>query len=239
MNRRDLVAERLQNIQGPTHELPPHDGTEKRFSGRARLYVGNLSPDTNEEHLKEIMSQYGEVGEIFLNSEKHFAFLRMATRAEAERAKRELDGQTRNGRQMKVRIAPHQAAVKVTNLGPWVSNELLRHAFSIFGEIERCVVMVDDRGRSKGEGVVEFERKGYASEAMKRCSEGAFFVTSSLRPVVVEIMEEAEDDSDGLQDKMLMKRNQDFFHEREVYKGIRIWGEGDEIVQRHSKRIRI
>lgn len=203
------------SIQGPKHELPPLQEAEKKFSGRARLYVGNLTPGTTEEQLTELMSQFGETGEIFFNQEKNFAFLRMSTRSEAERAKRELDGQMRNGRALKVRFAPHQGAVRVANLGPWVSNELLHLAFSIFGEIERCVVAVDDRGRTKGEGVVEYERKNAAQEAIKRCSEGCFFLTSSLRPVVVEPLESSEDD-DGLQEKMLPKRNPDFQHEREV-----------------------
>ena len=51
--------------------------------------------------------------------------MRMETRADAERAKRELDGREQSGRPMRVRFAPHQGAVKVTNLGPWVSNELV------------------------------------------------------------------------------------------------------------------
>ena len=61
-----------------------------------------------------------------------------------------------------------QGAVRVSNLGPWVSNELLHYSFSIFGDIERCVVMVDDRGKTKGEGLVEFERKNVALEAVRR-----------------------------------------------------------------------
>jgi hypothetical protein len=41
----------------------------------------------------------------------------------------------RKGRALKVRFAPHSAAVKVKNLTPWVSNELLEKAFSVFGEV--------------------------------------------------------------------------------------------------------
>ncbi len=211
----DRVVEKLMSIQGPTHELPPLDMAEKNFSGRARLYIGNLTPDTTEDQLKELVSQFGETGETFFNAEKHFAFLRMSTRAEAEKAKRGLDGQMRGGRPLKVRFAPHQAAVRVSNLGPWVTNELLHHAFSVFGDLERCLVLVDDRGRSKHEGLVEFERKNSALEAIKRCQEGCFFLTASLRPVVAELVESAEDD-DGLQEKMLNKRSQEFHVEREV-----------------------
>merc|ERR1719391_672776 len=174
-----------------------------------------MTSDMTEEQLKEILMQYGEVGEVFYNKEKNFAFLRMGSRLEAEKAKRELDGQMRNGRALKVRFAPHQGAVKVSNLGPWVSNELLHKCFSIFGDIERCLVFVDDRGRSKGEGVVEFERKPSALEAVKRCTEGCFFLTASLRPVIVEPVEENDDD-DGMQEKMLPKRNQEYHMERET-----------------------
>ena len=55
-----------------------------------------------------------------------------------------------------------------TNLGPWVSNGLLHYVFSIFGDIERCVIMVDDRDKPKSEGLVEFERKNVALKAVRR-----------------------------------------------------------------------
>lgn len=220
----DHTVRRLQEIAGPTHELPPLDTSEKQFSGRSRLYIGNLAPNTTEEQIKELLSKFGETAETFLNNDKHFAFLRMDYRENAEKAKRELDGKMQNGRNLRVRFAPHQGALKVKNLGQWVSNELLHRAFGVFGDLERAVVYVDDRGRSKGEGVVEFEKKPSAMEAFRRCTEGSFFVTSSLRPCIVELFDDTEDD-DGLQEKMLPKRSSDFGKEREV--GIRIiwvWG---------------
>jgi len=168
-----------------------------------------------EDKLKDLLAKFGEVGELFFNPEKHFAFLRMDFRENAEKAKRELDGQMLDGRSMKVRFAPHQGALRVKNLGPWVTNELLHRAFSCFGEIERAVVFVDDRGRTKGEGIVEFERKPSAMDAFRRCSEGCFFLTASLRPVIVEQLDEC-DDEDGLQEKMLPKRSQEFGMEREI-----------------------
>lgn len=211
----DRVLDKLAQIQGPTFDLPQLDMTEKKFSGRARIYIGNFTNDLTEDDLKSAVSAHGELGEMFFNREKNFAFVRMGSKFEAEKVKRELDGQMKHGRALKVRFSPHQAAVKVSNLGPWVSNELLHKAFSIFGEIERCVVFVDERGRSKGEGLVEFEKKPCALECVKRCSDGCFFLTASLRPVIAEIQEEAEDD-DGMQEKMLPKRNQEYHAEREV-----------------------
>lgn len=65
------------SLSGPTHELPPQDTTEKKFSGRNRLYVGNLTNDVTEEELIQMFSSYGEVSEVFINKEKNFAFLRI------------------------------------------------------------------------------------------------------------------------------------------------------------------
>jgi len=162
-----------------------------------------------------MLKPFGESKEAFVNNEKHFAFLRMDYRENAEKAKRELDGKLHNGRNLRVRFAPHQGALRIKNIGQWVSNELLHRAFSVFGEIERALVFVDERGRSKGEGLVEFEKKPAANEAYKRCTEGQYFLTSSLRPIIVEQVDDTEDD-DGLQEKAMPKRNAEYQKEREV-----------------------
>jgi proline- and glutamine-rich splicing factor len=41
----------------------------------------------------------------------------------------------RKNKSLKVRFAPVGAAIKVKNLTPWVTNELLEYAFSVFGEV--------------------------------------------------------------------------------------------------------
>jgi proline- and glutamine-rich splicing factor len=64
----------------------------------------------------------------------------------------------------------------VLHLSPHVTNELLEEAFSIFGELERAVVIVDERGKSTGEGIVEFARKNGFNAAMKRINEGVFLL---------------------------------------------------------------
>ncbi|XP_049784561.1 hrp65 protein-like [Schistocerca cancellata] len=214
-NPDDRLNERLAALMAPTHDLPPMDTTEKKFSGRCRLYIGNLTADVTDDEIREMFSPYGEVAEQFVNKEKNFAFIRMDYRANAEKAKRELDGSLRKGRSIKVRFAPPGAAIKVKNLTPWVSNELLEKAFSVFGDIERAVVIVDDRGKSMEEGIVEFARKPAAQMAMRRCAEGCFFLTASLRPVVIEPFEPL-DDTDGYQEKNLPKKNPEYYKMREV-----------------------
>ncbi|KAK0162149.1 hypothetical protein PV327_008511 [Microctonus hyperodae] len=211
----DRLMERVMSLAGPTHELPPQDTAEKKFCGRNRLYVGNLTNDITEEEIQSLFSPFGQVSELFVNKEKNFAFLRMDFRANAEKAKHELDGSMRKGRALKVRFAPHSSTIKVKNLTTWVSNELLEKSFSVFGEIERAIVIVDDRGRSTGEGIVEYARKPSALMALRKCTEGCYFLTASLRPVVVEPFEQ-QDDIDGYPDKNLARKNPEFFKARDV-----------------------
>lgn len=73
----DRLMERIMGISGPTHDLPPQETTEKKFSGRNRLYIGNLTNDVTEDEIQQMFQQYGEISELFVNKEKNFAFLRM------------------------------------------------------------------------------------------------------------------------------------------------------------------
>lgn len=214
-NQDDRVNDKLLGISGPTIDLPVSDTKEKKFAGRCRLYIGNLASETTEDEINQIFAKYGETSELFYNKDKAFAFIRMDYRSNAEKAKRELDGFMRKGRPLKVRFAPLGASVKVKNLTPWISNELLELAFSVFGEIERCVIIVDERGHSQREGIIEFARKASALNALRKCSEGCFFLTASLRPVVLEPYEPL-DDIDGYPEKNLPRKSPDYFKAREV-----------------------
>lgn len=62
---------------------------------------------------------------------------------------------------------------------------------------------------------MEFTRKNSAQFALRKCNEGCFFLTASLRPVLVENYE-ALDDIDGFPEKNAPKKNQDFFKSRSV-----------------------
>lgn len=88
-------------------------------------------------------------------------------------------------------------------------------AFSVFGEVDRAVVIVDDRGKPTGDGIVEFARKPSAQFAIRKCCEGCFFVTSNLRPVMVEAYD-AVDEVDGYPEKTIVRKNQDYYNARTV-----------------------
>lgn len=86
----------------------------------------------------------------------------------------------------------------------------MEQAFSIFGPVERAVVIVDEKGRSTGEGIVEFERKPGAMQCINRCTDNCFILTAYPKPVVVEPLDQ-KDEEDGLAEKSLVKNAQ--YHE--------------------------
>ena len=133
-------------------------------------------------------------------------FVLQDTKQHAFEAKKALDGEQKKGRFLRVRFASHAAAIKVKHLHPFVSNELLSEAFSTFGEIEKATVIIDEKGRPTGEGIVEFARKPGASMALNRISEGVFLLGSSPRPVVAEPLIE-NDEEDGIPEKFMQKNN--------------------------------
>lgn len=76
-----------------------------------RLYVGNLSYKTNEDELRRIFGEHGEVTSVAIISDresgqsKGFGFVEMANDGEAKNAMGALDGAEVGGRQLKVNEA--------------------------------------------------------------------------------------------------------------------------------------
>jgi RNA recognition motif-containing protein len=73
-----------------------------------KLYVGNLSDNTSEAQLRELFSQAGHVKSVTrpmdraTKSARNFAFVEMATAAEASKAIESLNGQEVDGHEIKV-----------------------------------------------------------------------------------------------------------------------------------------
>lgn len=79
-----------------------------------KLYVGNLPYSANEQSLQEIFSRCGAVDSVNLITDrdsgrsKGFAFIEMASNAEAHKAIEELNGSDCDGRPMTVNEAKPQ-----------------------------------------------------------------------------------------------------------------------------------
>lgn len=74
-----MLMNKLKDLMGPILDLPPLEQTESKFSGRSRLYIGNLTNDVSEEEITQLFSAYGETAELFVNKEKNFGFIKMVS----------------------------------------------------------------------------------------------------------------------------------------------------------------
>lgn len=76
-----------------------------------KLYVGNLSYNTNDAGLQELFSPFGQVVSASVaidrmsNRSRGFGFVEMATQEEAEAAIAGVDGHQVDGRSLKVNVA--------------------------------------------------------------------------------------------------------------------------------------
>ena len=75
---------------------------------------------------------------------------------------------------IQVRFATHASAIELHGLDQYASNEVIEKAMSQFGNVERAVIVCDDRGRSKGYAIVEFEWKKSAQKVLDRFKEEMF-----------------------------------------------------------------
>lgn len=88
--------------------VPP---APKEPSVAKKIYVGNLSFQTRDETLVEAFGRFGKVASCsvvidrYTNTSKGFGFVEMDTDQEAENAINGMNGQTIDGRQLRVSIA--------------------------------------------------------------------------------------------------------------------------------------
>jgi len=81
----------------------------------ANLYVGNLSYDTNEDTLRTLFAEFGEIESVNVITDRYtgrprgFGFVEMATDEAAEAAINGLNGKSVDGREIKVDKAKPRA----------------------------------------------------------------------------------------------------------------------------------
>ena len=76
-----------------------------------KLYVGNLPYGVDEQQLRDLFSQAGEISDVAVITDKYtgqskgFAFVEMATDEAADEAIKQFDGYSLSNRQMVVNVA--------------------------------------------------------------------------------------------------------------------------------------
>ncbi len=61
-----------------TYVNPVTGKTERKFSNRCRLFVGNIT-DMSEDEFTKMFEKYGEYSEAYVNKEKAFGFVKMVS----------------------------------------------------------------------------------------------------------------------------------------------------------------
>lgn len=95
-------------------------------------------------------------------------------RINAEDAKSSLDKKLVKGRNIQVRFATHASAIELHGLDQFASNEIIEQAMSQFGVVERAKIVCDERGKSRGYAIVEFEWKKNAQKVLDRFKDEMF-----------------------------------------------------------------
>ena len=76
-----------------------------------KMYVGNLPFDTNDQDLRTLFGEYGQVTDVHLPSDREtgrprgFAFVTMDSKEAMEQAIKALDGQDFQGRNLRINEA--------------------------------------------------------------------------------------------------------------------------------------
>lgn len=200
--------------------IPSSD--RKSTSGKLRfnnIYVKNFPPDTTDEKLREMFSEFGEIKSCCVEKDaegksKGFGFVCFHDPDHAEQAVKTMHNKEINGRtlyasraqrkeerqeEIKQRLEKQRAErqskyvsgvnLYVKNLDDNIDDEQLKKAFCQYGPITSAKVMTDASGRSKGFGFVCFTQPDQAARAVTEMN--ATLVGS--KPLYVALAQRKED----------------------------------------------
>eukprot|EP00388_Colpodella_angusta_P015327 GDKJ01038011.1.p1 GENE.GDKJ01038011.1~~GDKJ01038011.1.p1 ORF type:complete len:603 (-),score=211.03 GDKJ01038011.1:722-2494(-) len=172
MGKASLYKQRKKNIKMATTQQPTSSAT---------LYVGDLIESVVESDLFEVFSPIGTVASIRLIRDSTtyrslcYAYVNYEDVQSAERALDILNHTPIKGKPCRVMWKNGDIALRksglgnlyVKNLATTVDNKALNEAFSIYGNILSCKVMVKPSGESAGFGFVQFDCEEAANKAIE------------------------------------------------------------------------
>jgi polyadenylate-binding protein len=148
------------------------------------LYVGELLPEVNEANLFERFNTVGPVASIrvcrdaITRRSLGYAYVNFQSAADAERALDTLNFELIQGKPCRIMWCQRDPSIRRSGVGnvfvkglePSIDNKALYDAFSIFGNILSCKVVLDGTGQSVGRGFVHFETAQAAEDAIAKAN---------------------------------------------------------------------
>lgn len=170
-----------------------------------KLFLGNISQECSEDHLREAFGAYGEIIDCFLPQDenggnKGIAFLSFSSVDEATAAKDALDGTEVAGENIRIDFAEvkkraskggssKEPSLKlfIGNISDDCTEEHLREAFGAQGEITDCYIP-QDNGMNKGIAFLSFSSVEEAIAA-KDALDGTEIAGDNIRLDFAEVRE--------------------------------------------------
>ena len=150
----------------------------------ATLWVGNLSPLTNEDRVLAFIMGFPEITkkpitikvmkDIYNGESRRFGFVSFSSVEDAEKAKSVLNYTRLDNFEIRLSFKKsnsefNQAAnLFVGNIKKTVSTRQLDELFSECGKIVSCSIRNNDKGESLGYGYVQFEKEENAKVAIEK-----------------------------------------------------------------------
>ena len=190
--------------EGETQNAAAPEDVAASDKQEMKLYVGNLSYDSDERSLRDLFSPFGDITDVFLPMDRNsgrprgFAFVTFADAENAKAAIEKTDGVELDGRTLKVNesrpkgssAAPiptgPECKLYVGGLGDYDDADGLREHFSKFGDvIDSFVPKSRETGRGRGFAFVTMKTAD-AEQAMKELHDsdfnGATLIVNVSRP---------------------------------------------------------
>ncbi|XP_048880982.1 polyadenylate-binding protein 1-like isoform X3 [Brienomyrus brachyistius] len=155
-----------------------------RKSGVGNIFIKNLDKSIDNMALYDTFSAFGNILSCKVvcdeNGSKGYGFVNFETQEAAERAIEKMSGMLLNDRKVFVghyksrkereaelgAMAKEFTNVYIKNFGEDMDDEKLREIFGKFGPVQSIRVMTDESGKSKGFGIISYERHEDALKAV-------------------------------------------------------------------------
>ncbi|KAF8925965.1 Protein phosphatase PP2A regulatory subunit B, partial [Dissophora ornata] len=163
-----------------------------RKTGTGNIFIKNLDGTIDNKALHDTFSAFGNILSCKVATEdgqsKGYGFVHYETHEAAENAIKHVNGMLLNDK--KVFVGHHiskkerQSKVEemkakftnvyIKNLDPEITQDEVEALFTKYGPVTSCVVSVDENGRSKGFGFINFENHDDAKRAVDELHESEY-----------------------------------------------------------------